>query len=219
MLPSILCIYSVSYPLDHRALRSSNLALYPFIDTFWSLICCATPFWPHFIPATFLFSMHYNHLLSLPTCSPTCATCHIMSNPSFPLPAVSPLNNHNYPSWSKEIKAWLHLKGMRFLVSGKEKAPVGSKEKPAKEKEVAEWKRNAQKAASALLLSVEEQFRGILDGIEDGPIAIWTHWRSSSTRSLLDRVSTRWRTSFRSRSAMTSLSSPSSIVWTSVCMS
>ena len=97
-----------------------------------------------------------------------------MSDPSFALPSVSPLNNRNYPSWSKEIKAWLRLKGLWLLVSGDEKAPVGSKEKPAEPKEVAEWKRNAQKAAGVLLLSVEEQFRGVLDGIEDDPIAIWT---------------------------------------------
>ena len=97
-----------------------------------------------------------------------------MSDPSFALPSVSPLNNRDYPSWSKEIKAWLRLKGLWLLVSGDEQAPVGSKEKSAEAKEVAEWKRNAQKAAGALLLSVEEQFRGVLDGIEDDPIAIWT---------------------------------------------
>ncbi|ETW78201.1 hypothetical protein HETIRDRAFT_55839, partial [Heterobasidion irregulare TC 32-1] len=97
-----------------------------------------------------------------------------MSDPSFALPSVSPLNNRNYPSWSKEIKAWLRLKGLWLLVYGDETAPVGTKEKPADPREVAEWKRNAQKAAGALLLSVEDQFRGILDGIEDNPIAIWT---------------------------------------------
>ena len=59
----------------------------------------------------------------------------------------------------------------RLLVSGKEKAPVYAKDKPTDAKELAEWKRNAQKAAGALLLLVE-QFRGILDGIEDDLIAI-----------------------------------------------
>ena len=70
-----------------------------------------------------------------------------MSDPSFALPSISPLNNCNYPFWSKEIKAWLHLKGLWLLVSGNEKAPVSS---------------------------VEEQFRGVLDSIEDDPITIWT---------------------------------------------
>ncbi|ETW84639.1 hypothetical protein HETIRDRAFT_311817, partial [Heterobasidion irregulare TC 32-1] len=189
---------SDSYPLDHRAscwhslcasrffvtalnrlwaLRSSDFALHRFIHTFWSPICCATPFWPHPIAAT------SSPLLSLPFPSSHIASntfpslCHLsytMSDPSFALPSVSPLNNRNYPSWSKEIKAWLRLKGLWLLVSGDETAPVGTKEKPADPREVAEWKRNAQKAAGALLLSVEEQFRGVLDGIEDDPIAIWT---------------------------------------------
>ena len=186
------------------ALRSSDFALYRFIHTFWSPICCPTPFWPHPIAAT------SSSLLSLPFLSShivsntfpcSCHSSHTMSDPSFALPSVSPLNNRNYPSWSKEIKAWLRLKGLWLLVSGEETVPVGSKEKPAEAKEVAEWKRNAQKAAGALLLSVEEQFRGVLDGIEDDPIAIWTTLEEQFNKKSAGSRFNAMEDLFRSRSA------------------
>ena len=105
------------------------------------------------------------------------------------------------------------------MVSGDEKAPVGSKEKPAEAKEVAEWKRNAQMAAGALLLSVEEQFRGVLDGIEDDPIAIWTTLEEQFNKKSAGSRFNAMEDLFRSRSATMSPSSPSSIAWTRLCMS
>ncbi|THH16432.1 hypothetical protein EW146_g4214 [Bondarzewia mesenterica] len=42
-----------------------------------------------------------------------------------------------------------------------------------------EWQRNQQKAAGAIILSVDESCRGVLDGLEDDPIAMWAKLEST----------------------------------------
>ena len=120
------------------ALRSSEFALHPFIHTFWSPICCATPFWPHPIAATssFSLSLPFYHPLSLPTCSPTCATRAIPCLTPRSLSLPSPLS----------IIATILL-GQRRSRPGF----VSKKEKPAEAKEVGRVEEECSKGCWCLL--------------------------------------------------------------------
>lgn len=71
------------------------------------------------------------------------------------------------------MAAWLRLKGLWIIVSGKEKCPGEDKS----EDRLA-WLQRAGKAAGALYLAVESEQRVHLNGLEDDPLEIWAKLES-----------------------------------------
>ncbi|THH12403.1 hypothetical protein EW146_g7731 [Bondarzewia mesenterica] len=117
-----------------------------------------------------------------------------MADSSKSVPSLKSLNGHNYPTSVKEMSAWLRLKGLWLLVSGVETCPDDSLAMLK-----LEWQGNQQKAAGAIILCVDENCRGVLDGLEDDPIAMWAKlestfnekWAGSQFNALEDLFSIR----------------------------
>jgi len=62
---------------------------------------------------------------------------------------IQPLNGNNYTTWSEEMKALLHSKGLWRLVDGKEKHPTTG------DKEQESWDIKQDKAAGELMLKFD----------------------------------------------------------------
>src|SRR5947209_12008131 len=79
------------------------------------------------------------------------------------------LSSTNYPSWCREIKAYLCTKGLWRLVIGAEKRPNDSN--PHQQ---ARWDLKADMAAGELFFSLSEAFRPYIEAVEDNPALIWS---------------------------------------------
>ena len=85
------------------------------------------------------------------------------STPTFPK-----LNNYNYKTWSSNMQTWLMSKELWMLVDGEEPCP-GDSDKELKLK----WKKQAQKAAGELFLSVELDQKSHFHGILSDSVLVW----------------------------------------------
>src|SRR5437660_6369740 len=79
------------------------------------------------------------------------------------------LSSTNYPSWCREIKAYLHTKGLWRLVIGAEQHPNDSNLH-----QQARWDLRADMAAGELFFSLSEAFRPYIEAVEDNPALIWS---------------------------------------------
>jgi len=80
---------------------------------------------------------------------------------------IQPLNGNNYTTWSEEIKALLHSKGLWHLINGKERCPTtGDKEQEA-------WNIKQDRAAGKLMLNLMPDQRVHIRASQDDPTAAW----------------------------------------------
>src|SRR5437660_10612758 len=79
------------------------------------------------------------------------------------------LSSTNYPSWCREIKAYLHTKGLWRLVIGAEKCPNDSN--PHQQ---ARWVLRADMATGELFFLLSKAFRPYIEAVEDDPTLIWS---------------------------------------------
>ena len=84
--------------------------------------------------------------------------------------SITPLNNLNYSVWKLEITALLRTKGLFRLVNGQSPRPDS---KPENADKLETYLDKLEQAAGLLVLTVDQQQRVHLSGIEDDPIQIW----------------------------------------------
>ncbi|KIK29646.1 hypothetical protein PISMIDRAFT_89024 [Pisolithus microcarpus 441] len=82
-------------------------------------------------------------------------------------PHIKPLNGTNYSTWSEEMKALLHSKGLWRLVSGTEAHPTAAGDDQDK------WDAKADKAAGEIMLALEADQRVHIRTVQDDPVAAW----------------------------------------------
>jgi len=78
---------------------------------------------------------------------------------------IQPLNGNNYTTWSKEMKALLHSKGLWRLIDGKEKHPTTG------DKEQESWDIKQDKAAGELMLNLMPDQRVHIRASQHDPTA------------------------------------------------
>ena len=84
--------------------------------------------------------------------------------------SITSLNNSNYSIWKLEITALLRTKGLFRLVNGQSPRPDS---KPENADKLETYLDKLEQAAGLLVLTVDQQQRVHLSGIEDDPIQIW----------------------------------------------
>jgi Domain of unknown function (DUF4219) len=95
------------------------------------------------------------------------------SSPQFPK-----LNSHNYNTWSGEMQAWLRAQGVWRIVAATSLAP----KLPATPTDVNiaaldAWELKSDKACGWMYLSIEDDQKIHLKGIEGDPVKIWAALR------------------------------------------
>ena len=80
---------------------------------------------------------------------------------------ITPLSEHNYQTWKRDISALLRSKGLWRIVDGKSLCPSSDDEK------IEAWHDKASKAAGLIALSLSDSQKVYLEDIEDNPVKIW----------------------------------------------
>ena len=79
---------------------------------------------------------------------------------------ITPLSEHNYQTWKRDISALLRSKGLWRIVDGKSLCPSSDEEK------IEAWQDTASKTAGLIALSLSDSQRVYLKDIEDDPVQI-----------------------------------------------
>ena len=87
--------------------------------------------------------------------------------------SITPLNNSNYPTWKLEVTALLRTKGLFRLVNGTVTKPTVKDGDSSSLDKLETYLDKLEQAAGILILSVGQDQRVHLSGMEDDPIQMW----------------------------------------------
>ena len=81
--------------------------------------------------------------------------------------SITPLSEHNYQTWKRDISALLRAKSLWRIVSGQSTCPAKD------DKKIEAWYEKASKAAGLIALSLSPSQSIYIEGIEDDLVKIW----------------------------------------------
>jgi hypothetical protein len=105
--------------------------------------------------------------------------------------SITLLTSENYCSWADDMKSWLQLSGLWYLVAELVKKPIGRAEvkdthsnvvtsaADVDEDKLEHWEIKAEKAAGALKTAMSPDVKVLIRDGEDDPIFIWDTLKTS----------------------------------------